>query len=161
MTRVLRGSRGLSVSLMSEPSTLETKWSCGPSWKGASAPCRHRRPEVGTADTDIDDIAEGFAGGTRNTPVPKVHGEAQHAFTHRQDLGHDISAGSSDVVVTGASQRHMECGAAFREIDRFSPEHLFALGFDSGGSRQGKEARHGPRVELFLGVVDKDVVEAN
>ncbi len=129
--------------------------------EGGKRPDRHQRPEVRAADTDIDHIAEGFTGQACSASLPKIPGEAEHAFPHPQDPCHDIPAGHCDVVVTSAPQCHVERGAAFRDIDLLSPEHLFAAGFDTGGPRQGEEAGHGPGVEFFLGVVDKDVVKAD
>ena len=62
MKRVRAGSSAASVSAMSAPSTLETKWArrCGRG-EGRQGAGRHGRAEIGAADADIDDVGIGMA----------------------------------------------------------------------------------------------------
>ena len=51
---------------------------------------RHHGPEVGTADADIDDIADTLAAVALPGAASDTGGELAHLIEHGVDLGHDI-----------------------------------------------------------------------
>ena len=89
---------------------------------------RHHRAEVGTADADVDDVADGFAGVALPRAAADAVGKTGHLVEHGVDLGHDVLAIHEDGRASGRAQGHVQHGAVFCEVDFLAAEHgLHAL----------------------------------
>src|SRR5262245_30144836 len=83
----------------------------------------HHWPEVGTPDTDVDDVANTLAGVALPCTAADLIGEVSHLVEHGVDLGHDVFAVDDDGGPSRRAQGHMQDGAALRTVDLLTPEH--------------------------------------
>ena len=83
----------------------------------------HDRPEIRSADADIDDIADALAG--MALPVAAAHalGKVRHLVENGVNVGHDIAAIVDDGGVARRAQRDMQHRAVFRDVDFVAAEH--------------------------------------
>lgn len=85
--------------------------------------CRHKRPEVGTADTDIDDICQLLAGMSFKIAVTNIFRELAHLGKNGINLRHNILAVNHNRLVVAVAQSRMQNGASFGNIDFVATEH--------------------------------------
>ena len=83
----------------------------------------HHRPEVGTADADVDHVADAFAGVTLPCAAPDPVGEIGHLVQHGVNLGHDVLAVNDDRRRSRRAQGHVQNGTVLRDVDLVTPEH--------------------------------------
>ena len=93
----------------------------------AQRPGRHARPEVGTADADIDDIGDPLAGETAPSAVMHAFAEILHAFEHGAHFGRFVLVGA---------QRHVADRPLLGVVDRRTGQHFLLPAVDVGGSSQ-------------------------
>ncbi len=103
---------------------------------------RHRRPEVGAADADIDDVVELVGGDAAMLAVADLIGKGEEALERRVHFGDDVLAVDADVGVGARAERDMKDGAAFRLVDRLAGEHRVAQLLHLGSLGERKEKRH-------------------
>ena len=84
---------------------------------------RHHRPEVGAADADIDDVADAFAGVAFPLAAADAVGEVGHLVEHGMNLRHDVLAVDDDGCASRRTQRHVQDGAIFRDVDFLASKH--------------------------------------
>ena len=160
MNSVRAGSSPRSVSAMSAPSTLETKWArklAGAN--GLQRPRRHRRAEVGAADADIDDVGHGLAERAAQSSLAHVVGEGEHLGALALDVGHDVAALDENGLAGKIAQRAVQRGAPLRRIDEIAAEHRVALGLDLGRAGEAEQNSERGHVEALLGIIVEEVVE--
>ena len=161
MKSVVRGSRRRRVCPMCAPSTLETKWSRGPPAEyRLERRGRHRGPEIGAADADVHDVRHTGIGVPRPGPFPNGVTERAHVIECRLDVGHDVTALHQDWSPAAIAKGGVQHGAPFGVVDRLSREHPIAIGFHADGARQAREQAHRVGIDVVLGVVHHQVVEA-
>ena len=85
----------------------------------------HDRPEVGAADADVNDIANGLAGVPFPLPAAHAVGEACHLFQHGMHLGHHVLAVDDDGCPFGSAQGDVQHRPLLRDVDLLSAEHGF------------------------------------
>ena len=85
----------------------------------------HVRTQIRTADTDIDNIGNGFAGitfpFTRNNPFT----EGFHFCQYIVYIRHHVFAVHQNRTVGTVAQSGVQYGAVFRAVDFFTFEHGF------------------------------------
>ena len=89
-------------------------------------------PEVGSAYADIDDIADAFATVAFPLAAADAIGEVGHLVEHRVNLRHNVLAVDQDVSTSWRTQRHMQYGAMFRDVDLLTAKHRIDPGAQSG-----------------------------
>ncbi len=70
----------------------------------------HHGTEVGTADADVDDVLDAFAGMALRLAAPDAVGEISHLVEHGMDRRHDIFPSTTMVAPFGA--RRATCRTA-------------------------------------------------
>ena len=116
----------------------------------------HHRPEVGTADADVDHVADALAGVALPRAAADPVGEVCHLVQHGVDLGHHVLAVNDDGRRTRRAQRHVQDCAVFRDVDLVAAEHrVYALAQAAfvGQLQQQPEGFVG---DAILRVVEKD-----
>src|SRR5262249_45256311 len=83
----------------------------------------HDWPEVGATDTDVDDVADSFAGVTFPLATTDTIGKVGHLAEHGMDLRHDVLAVDDDGRAFRRTKRHMQRGPIFRYVDFLAAEH--------------------------------------
>ena len=87
----------------------------------------HARTEVGTADTDINDVGNRLAGIALPFARAYARAERLHLIEYAIDVGHDVFSVDVYGRVATIAQRGVQYGAAFGDIDFLAGEH--SLGF--------------------------------
>ena len=83
----------------------------------------HHRPEVGTADADVDDVADALAGVALPCAAAHAVGEVGHLVEHGVHLGHHVLAVDDDVGRSRGAQGHVQDRAVFGDVDPVAAEH--------------------------------------
>ena len=109
--------------------------------------------EVRSADADVDDIRDRFAGAALHCAGMKRLRHRSHALASGQDRPRD---GISEVARFTSAQRNVQRGAFLGSIDDLSREHGVALLLDAAGTGKGVQPAHG-----FLGQAKPISVELN
>ena len=115
---------------------------------------RHDRPEIGTADPDVDDVADPFARGSGPCSTADAIGKVTHSVEHAVDVGDDVLAVDEDRRVTRCPQRDVEHGSLFRDVDLLALEHGVDAGAQTALFRESYEQRQGLVRDPVLRVVD-------
>ena len=84
---------------------------------------RHHRPEVGTADTDIDDVADALSSMAHPLAAAHAMGERRHLVEHGMNLRHDVLAVDDDGGTFRRTERHVQDRPIFRDVDLLAAEH--------------------------------------
>src|SRR5262249_57040982 len=90
------------------------------------APARllpHPRPEVETADTDIDDVANAFSGMALPLAAADAVGEFGHLVEHGMNVGHHVLSVDDNRRPSWRTQRNVQDRAIFRDVDFLASEH--------------------------------------
>ncbi len=117
---------------------------------------RHHRPQVRSADADVDDIADRLAGVA--LPLPAAHpvGEIGHLIENGMDLGHHVLAIHDDGLPLGGAQGHVQDGPLFGDVDLLAPEHGIDSGPQAGFLRQLQQQRYRLVGNAVLGIIEVD-----
>src|SRR5262249_58666691 len=84
---------------------------------------RHHRPEVGTADTDIDDVANAFSGMALPLAAADAVGEFGHLVEHGMNVAHHALSLDYNRRPSWRTQRNVQDPAIFRDVDFLASEH--------------------------------------
>ena len=83
----------------------------------------HHRAEVGTADADVDDVLDAFAGVAFPLRRCGRVREIRHLVEHGMDFGHHVLAIHHDGGVLRRAQGHVQDGAVLGHVDLLAAEH--------------------------------------
>src|SRR5262249_59943087 len=86
-------------------------------------PIRLHGPEDGPADTDIDDVANAFAGVSFPLTAADAVRKCSHLVEHGMNSGNDVVAVHDNRRAPRHAQRHVEDGPVFPEVDFLTSEH--------------------------------------
>ena len=93
----------------------------------------HQWPQVRTANANIDNIGNGFAGITFPVTRDDLFREVLHLGQHLIDFGHDIFAVNQNGRIAAVAQSHMKHGTIFGGIDflarKFAGDGFFQATF--------------------------------
>ena len=123
-------------------------------------PRRHRRPEVGAADADIDDIGHRLPERAAQAPLAHVVGEGGDPGALGENLGHHVLALDHNRRAGEIAQRGVQRGAALGRIDRDRRETSpRASTLDIG--RLGERLQTGERRagDALLGIIEQQIVQ--
>ena len=115
----------------------------------------HRRPEVGPADADVHNGANGLAGMAPPFAVADLVREGGHVGQDAIHPGHDIAAVHHYRAVGAVAQGHVQNRAFLGDIDGLAIEHCADSGREIALPRQGQQAVHGLVGDTVLGVVQE------
>jgi len=101
----------------------------------------HDRSKIGTANADVDDIPDAFAGIPRPLAGAHAIGKSRHPTQHRVDFGDHIFAVDHDRRILRRTQSHVEHGATFGDVDFLTAEHGLRPGAEAAFLRQLEEQR--------------------
>ena len=119
----------------------------------------HGRSQVGTADADVDDIADGPAGEAQVPALVHPADELVHALQHLAHPGHDVAAIDQDGSAVEVAQGHVQHRPLLGEVDLLPRKHAPAPLGDLGLPGQGEQQLHGTFVDQVLGVIEEYVIE--
>ena len=83
----------------------------------------HDRAQVGPADSDIDDVADWFAGVAFPFAGANTIREPGHPVEHGMDPGHDILAVDQNRRAARCTQRDVQHGAVLGDVDLLATKH--------------------------------------
>ncbi len=118
----------------------------------------HHRPEVGTADADVDNVLHGLAGVA--LPLARAHlvRERLHVVENALDIADalllDVPATLRHRRVAESNVKH---GAALGGVDVLALEHLVAELLNVGLTGEAKEGAENLVIDKVLGVVEENV----
>jgi hypothetical protein len=113
----------------------------------------HHRAEVGTADTDVDHVADALAGMAGPGPAAHAFGERRHAIEHRVHFRHDVPAFDEDALARRCPQRDMQHCALLGDVDPVAAKHrLDPLGETAGAGELPQQAQRRAG-DALLGIV--------
>ena len=85
----------------------------------------HHRPEIGTANADVDDAFDGLAGVPFPFAAAYAVAELGHLLEHGMHLGHDVLSIHQNAGALGRAQSHVQHGAILGDVDFLAAEHGF------------------------------------
>src|SRR5258708_39522215 len=83
----------------------------------------HERPEIRSADADVDHVADALARMTLPGAAAESTGEIRHPVQDGMDVGHHIPAVVNDGGTTRRAQGYVKHCAFLRDVDLVAPEH--------------------------------------
>ena len=83
----------------------------------------HHRPKIAAADADVDDVFNRLAGVAAPLVVAHPIRKVGHLIEHRMHLRHHVFAIDHNFFAPQRSQRHVQHGAAFGDVDFFAGKH--------------------------------------
>ena len=116
----------------------------------------HYRPQIGAADADVDDVADGLAGMAFPRAASDAVGEIRHPVEHGVDLGHHVLAVHDDGGPSRRAQGHVQHGPVFRDVDSLPAEHGVDPPSQAGFLGQLKEKLEGFVGDPVLRVIQKE-----
>ncbi len=84
------------------------------------------RPEIGTADADMDDSPERLAGSAGDQARTDGAGIVAHGVARRLDVMGDLRPAQAHVLAVGIAQGHVKNGPVLGDVDRLAGPHLVA-----------------------------------
>ena len=121
----------------------------------------HGRPEVRTADPDVDHRSDPSSGRpgplTRSDPV----GHRSHPVEYLVDVGHHVAPVHHELAVAGHPERNVEDRTVLRRIDPLTREHRVPSFRNAGPGGHCHQGIEGAGVDPVLGVVEDQVPGAS
>ena len=115
----------------------------------------HGGAEVGAADTDVDDVADGLAGGATPLAGADTGGEVAHAVEDGVDIGVDVLPIDHETGGLGGTQGSVEDGAVLGLVDVLAGEHLLDFSLEVGLLGKLEKELKGGLIDEVLGVVER------
>ncbi|OIQ63816.1 hypothetical protein GALL_546420 [mine drainage metagenome] len=119
----------------------------------------HRRPEVGTADTDIDHIGDAFAAVAPPHALSHLPGKYGHFVDYRAHAGHDIYPIDPHRTFAAIAQGDMQYRPVLGVIDFLAVEHLVAPAGNIGLFGQFHQQAHGFGSNSIFGIVQQQLAQ--
>ena len=92
----------------------------------------HHRPQVRTADPDIDDGGDALPGGPGPLAAAYPVGEVAHGIEHLVHIGDNVLPVDHQLRVARQAQRRVQDRAVFGSVDMRAGEHRIAAPFEIG-----------------------------
>ncbi len=113
----------------------------------------HHRTKVGTADADIDDVPDTFAGMAFPFAVADAIGKFRHFVEHGVNFRHDVLSIHEDACPFRCAQSDVQDGAVFRDVDFLATEHGCDPPAQIGFLGQLDEQFEGPVSDAILRII--------
>ena len=84
---------------------------------------RHHRSEIGTADADIDNVADSFSRVAFPRAAADTLAEFSHSVEHGMNLGHNVLAVDLDGRSSGSTEGDVQHRPVFRDVDLVASKH--------------------------------------
>ena len=117
----------------------------------------HHRPEIGTADADVDHGADRLARDPHPLAGTHLVGEGEHLVQHLVDVRDHVLPVDRQLRVAGQSQRGVQHGAILGDVDVFAAEHRIPAAGDVGLFREPQQRRDDIVVDQVLRQIDVQV----
>src|SRR6185437_1973433 len=114
----------------------------------------HHGAELGTADADADDVADGLAGVPAPSTGTQLVTEGRHAVEHFVYFGHHVLAVDENLFAARRAQRHVQHRAFLRFVDLVAAEHGVAPGKHATRLRQLLQQAQGFVGDEVLGIIE-------
>ena len=119
----------------------------------------HQWAEVGTADPDVNNVADCLAGVPDMLAVAYRIGEAAHQSQHALHIRHDIFALHINRMTRTVAQCGMQGRALFGDIYFFATEHALDAVAQLGLLGERHQQLDGFSIDTILGVIEKQTVK--
>ena len=116
----------------------------------------HHRPEIRSADADVDHIADALAGVALPGAAAHPLGEIRHPVQNGMNLGHDVAAVMQDRGAARRAQRNVEHRAVLGDVDLVAAEHRLDAVAQPGLLGELEQQTQGFIGDTVLGVVEID-----
>ncbi len=114
----------------------------------------HDRAEIGTADADVDDVADALAGVAQPVTAAHLLGKCRHAVEHRMHFGYDIDAFDEYPCLHRRAQGNVQRRACFRGVDDVAAKHRIDTLTHAALARQGKQQAYRLGIDAVLRVIE-------
>ena len=114
---------------------------------------RHFGTEIRTADTDVDNIGQFFAGMAFELAKTDSFGKFAHFGQDFVDFNHNVFAVDINRRVGAVSQGRVQNGAVLGDVDALAAEHGFDFVFKASGFGQIYKISHGFFGNAVFGIV--------
>ncbi len=121
----------------------------------------HDRPEIGSADTDVDDVADAFAGCPKPAAFADGSCEGGHAVENLMHQGDNVVAINNDLGRLWVTEGGVQNRALLGDVDLFTTEHLVDVRFEVSFIGEGEEQRQGLIGQALLGVIKVDALRVD
>ena len=119
----------------------------------------HDGAQVGSADTDVDDIFNPLTAMTLPRTTANLLSEARHFIEHFMDSGNDVFAINNNLFALRCTQRNVEYGAVLGDVDLLAGKHRLNAGLESGFFGELKQQLERLISQAILGVIEEDAAE--
>src|SRR5688572_9361813 len=96
----------------------------------------HDRPEIRSADSDVDDVANALSGVAFPFSAAEAIGKISHPVEHRMHFRHYVLAVNNDGCSYRRAQRDVQYRAVFRNVDLIAAKHRIDTAAQSGFIRK-------------------------
>ena len=121
----------------------------------------HLRPQIGTADADVDHVADALAGLAAPLAAPDLFGELAHVLQHVVHARHHVLAVDEDRPVAPIAQGDVQHGTAFGVVDHLAGEHPLDPGRRLRLASQFSQQAEGLSGDAVLGKIHQQIAEAS
>ena len=121
----------------------------------------HIRSQIGTADTDINDIGQFFARITDKASQTYRFGKIFNFFQNLVYLRHYITSVNINRFVTAITQGNMQNRSVFGLINLFAAEHVFYFLGNSAFLSQIKQGSHNFVIDTIFGIINIHIIQLN
>ncbi len=119
----------------------------------------HGRAEVGSADADVDHVADPLAGGPGPGARAHSRGQVVHPVQDLVDIGHHVVPIHLDHGVARGPQGDVQHRAALGDVDAVAAEHRLGTAGHAGPLRHRGQQLQGVAVDTVLGVVEVQIAD--
>jgi hypothetical protein len=116
----------------------------------------HHRAEIRAAQTDIDDVADAFAGVPQPLAAANLVGKSRHPIENHMYFRYNVYAVHKHALALGGTQGGMQHRVLFGHVDFVAVEHGLNACVQAAFLRQGQQ-----KLQAFVGDAVLGVIEIN
>ncbi len=116
----------------------------------------HHRPQIRSADADVDNIADGLAGVAAPGTGTHLVCKGAHAIQHRMHRRHHILTIHANIGIARRAQRHMQHSAILSRVDAVAAKHRVDLFAQPALLRQLQEQSQGLIGDAVFAVIEEE-----
>jgi hypothetical protein len=115
----------------------------------------HLRPKERSAYPDVHDVADALAGMADISAVAYARGKFRHRVEHLVNIGDHVGAVNLDAGAARGPESDMKHGAAFRDVDLLTGEHVVASVRHAAFLGKPQQQAHRFGIDTVLGIIQK------